>query len=133
MSAPIRRYSQPDVLASHASARAALEQDSRRVVVVLRGRLRNVLFRCPCGCGDILNINLDAGAGPAWRVRFDPDGLTLLPSVWRPDSCRSHFILWKGSIWWCRHEEDESALPPELAIELKNEWRSLRRRRDDVI
>jgi len=78
-------------------------------VLVQRGRPRMLVMRCPCGCGDNLIINLDPRTGYAWRLYHYPQGLTLYPSYWREDGCRSHFILWSGHIYWCYGwESDES-------------------------
>lgn len=74
-------------------------------ILVVRGQPRMLLMRCPCGCGDDLSINLDSRVGPAWRHYVRRGALTLHPSYWRVDKCRSHFILWKNDIWWCTWED----------------------------
>jgi hypothetical protein len=56
---------------------------------------------CPDGCGETLTINLDPRAGKAWRADGREGRLTLYPSVWRDQGCRSHFILWRDRIVWC--------------------------------
>lgn len=57
---------------------------------------------CPCGCGDVIKLNLLQQARPCWSVQEHPDGtLTLAPSVWRQKGCRSHFLLRHGRIDWC--------------------------------
>ncbi|CAI8733124.1 DUF6527 family protein [Pseudomonas sp. IT-P291] len=59
-------------------------------------------FRCPCGCGDVLEIALLDDAEPRWRLQVDHRGRpTLFPSVWRNDGCRSHFWIKKGKVHWC--------------------------------
>lgn len=76
------------------------------VAGVVRGRPRSVVIACPDGCGDTLVINLDPRAGKAWRLDMR-GGVTLYPSVWREDGCRSHFIVWRDHVLWCgRFEED---------------------------
>lgn len=69
-------------------------------VLVERGRPRLLLLLCPCGCGDELVVNLDPHAGPAWRLYQERYGrqVSLFPSVWRRDGCRSHFIVWRDRI-----------------------------------
>lgn len=69
-------------------------------VLVERGQPRLLLLSCPCGCGDELVVNLDPRAGPAWRLYQDWRGrqVSLFPSVWRRDGCRSHFIVWRDRI-----------------------------------
>lgn len=68
-------------------------------VLIERGRPRVLLLSCPCGCGEDLPINLDARAGPAWRLYGNGrTGLSLFPSVWRESGCESHFIIWRDKI-----------------------------------
>lgn len=70
--------------------------------IVVRSRPRLLLLRCPCGCGDIVTINLDPSAGPAWKT-YLPNGdwsrATVYPSVWRDSGCMSHFIISRGNIF----------------------------------
>ncbi|MDX8449831.1 DUF6527 family protein [Mesorhizobium captivum] len=70
------------------------------VAIVERGVVRSLVMRCPDGCGDILTVNLDGRAGPAWRLYDGKDGLTVFPSVWRDTGCGAHFIVWDDVIHW---------------------------------
>jgi hypothetical protein len=76
-----------------------------RATVYLAGENNNLwaaAMICPCGCGDVIELNLLKQARPCWSVREHSDGtLTLAPSVWRQKGCRSHFILRRGRIDWC--------------------------------
>lgn len=57
---------------------------------------------CPCGCGDVIQLNLLKNVRPRWRVREHFDhSVSLTPSVWRRHGCRSHFFLRRGRIEWC--------------------------------
>lgn len=118
-------------------ARAVVASSPQRVVMVERGHAREVVFQCPCGCGEIVVINVDRAAGPAWRVRIRGERLTLMPSVWRTTGCESHFVLWENQVCWCRWrsrsvEESEAVeslgeqWPAGLEEELLAEWRSRR-------
>jgi hypothetical protein len=69
-------------------------------VIVERGRPRLLLLSCPCGCGEVLTINLDPRADKAWRLYRRDDQITLFPSVWRDTGCRSHFVIWDDVIYW---------------------------------
>jgi hypothetical protein len=57
---------------------------------------------CPCGCGEIIELNLLKQVRPCWSVKQHPDGLvSLTPSVWCQKGCRSHFFVRHGRIDWC--------------------------------
>lgn len=106
MKQPIRKARWRGIGNYRDEAEPLLEQDGDMAGVV-RGRPRSLLMKCPDGCGDTLVINLDPRAGKAWRLDVRKDEVTLYPSVWREDGCRSHFILWRDRILWCgRFEED---------------------------
>jgi hypothetical protein len=58
---------------------------------------------CPCGCGDLIQLNLLKEASPYWSVRLSSDrSVSLFPSVWRSKGCRSHFFVRDGRVDWCR-------------------------------
>ena len=47
--------------------------------------------------------NLLAQASPCWTVRHHrDDAVSLMPSVWRTNGCRSHFFVRNSRIDWCR-------------------------------
>ncbi|MBS0189682.1 MAG: hypothetical protein JSR52_00900 [Planctomycetes bacterium] len=57
---------------------------------------------CPCGCGDSIQLNLLTQARPCWRTSRHEDGtVTLHPSVWRRQGCKSHFWFRRGFVEWC--------------------------------
>jgi hypothetical protein len=61
-----------------------------------------VAMKCPCGCGELVQVSLLPDAKPRWRLVEHPDGtISLAPSVWRKVGCRSHFFLRCGLIQWC--------------------------------
>lgn len=56
---------------------------------------------CPCGCAQILYLNLLPEQHPRWKVDLQADGaVSLFPSVWRKIGCQSHFWLSQGKIEW---------------------------------
>ena len=56
---------------------------------------------CPCGCGNVLEMNLLSDAKPVWSITVGPDqSVTLHPSVWKKTGCRSHFFLRNGKVNW---------------------------------
>lgn len=86
-------------------------------VLIERGRPRLLLLSCPCGCGEQFPINLDARAGPAWRLyRNRRTGLSLFPSVWRDTGCESHFVIWRDRILlFGRYDENDDIEASEIA------------------
>jgi hypothetical protein len=59
-------------------------------------------LRCPCGCGQRLEIMLLNEVKPRWDITFDERGrVSLHPSVWLRTGCRSHFWLRAGKVVWC--------------------------------
>lgn len=75
-------------------------RSSGDTALITRGIPRLLLFRCPCGCGDEVPVNLDSRAGKAWRLFIGAadEKLSLFPSVWRDTGCKSHFVIWNNNI-----------------------------------
>src|SRR6266699_5277528 len=128
---PIVRYSKVVNVPDQSTARtSALEADT--IAIVERGVPRWAVFRCPCGCGELVTINLDERVGPHWRLIRRRGGVSLSPSVWRTSGCRSHFILWKKRVWMFRPlagDAELEPLPRDIDRELLKEWRGRLRRR----
>lgn len=61
------------------------------------------ILLCPCGCGDVIKLNLlRFEKRPTWHVVANSGNkATLIPSVWRKTGCLSHFIVSEGEIRWC--------------------------------
>ncbi len=91
-------------------------------IVERAGTQRQLVIRCPDGCGEVLSINLDPRSGPAWRLYKRAGRWSLYPSIDRTSGCMSHFILWNGRICWAdaydSAEEDapDRLSPPVLAL-----------------
>lgn len=60
------------------------------------------VMECPCGCGQSIQLPLSGDDGPRWSVSGTPRAPTLTPSVHRMTGCRSHYILRRGKVIWCR-------------------------------
>ena len=85
-------------------------------VVVVKGKPRALVMCCPDGCGEVLTVNLDPALGTAWRLYGSSQGVSLFPSIWRHEGCKSHFIVWRSRILWCDAEWDDlDAANDELA------------------
>ncbi|MHC2584217.1 DUF6527 family protein [Bradyrhizobium diazoefficiens] len=62
----------------------------------------SVGMRCPCGCGERLEMMLLREVKPRWDVSIDSRGhISLHPSVWLREGCKSHFWVRSGKIVWC--------------------------------
>ena len=60
-------------------------------------------FLCPCGCGETISLSLIPTDRPSWRAQVLRNGLiTLSPSVWRRQGCRSHFFIRSGRVVWAK-------------------------------
>jgi Family of unknown function (DUF6527) len=92
---PIRlQRVQGDVFPAHLARKVLIELDDDGPYAVA--------LRCPCGCGETIELMLMKGVHPRWDLQADAAGLpTLNPSVWRQSGCRSHFWLRNGRVIWC--------------------------------
>lgn len=96
----VSRIRSRGVVTNISAARGLLSQPGD-ICLVERQSLRAAALKCPCGCGDDLIINLDKRAGPAWHLYQNRYGITIYPSYWRSDGCKSHFIIWNDDVCWC--------------------------------
>lgn len=57
---------------------------------------------CPCGCNNIIDINLLKENKPSWEVKLNQSGNTVsvTPSIWRTSGCQSHFFIKNNKIVW---------------------------------
>lgn len=78
------------------------DMDPRILYVVTTGPWPKwAVFKCPCGCGDVIDISVAQGKN-SWNLQMDRLGRpSLHPSVWRHARCYSHFWLSKGRVKWC--------------------------------
>lgn len=82
----------------------SLDAVQRAVVHVVRanGRNRWAMLRCPCGCDGVVTLSLQDVHRPHWKLTETASGkLTLHPSIWRQEGCRSHFWIRDGRVHWC--------------------------------
>ncbi|WP_322069510.1 DUF6527 family protein [Paraburkholderia bannensis] len=81
------------------------EKLPRRNLVLLQdsGENWSVGMRCPCGCGQPIELALIPEARPKWRLQVEHSHApTLSPSIWMKEGCRSHFFLRHGRVEWVR-------------------------------
>lgn len=63
-------------------------------------------FVCPCGCRDIVYLNLLPHSRPKWGLTRNRRGYpTLNPSVARKVKCHAHFLVTEGRIISCSWNE----------------------------
>lgn len=62
--------------------------------------LWKMCFKCPCGCNEIIDLNLLEQATPCWKFTIRWHKISIYPSVWRRVGCRSHFHIRRGNVEW---------------------------------
>ena len=62
-------------------------------------------LKCPCGCGDTIELALLPELNPHWALDVSgEEGPSLHPSIWRKTNCRSHFWVKNGHVIWCQSD-----------------------------
>ncbi len=61
------------------------------------GRKKWIVFRCPNGCGQRIEVNLMQSKYPFWTVKVKSKKVSLWPSV-IVEGCGAHFFLSKSKI-----------------------------------
>lgn len=77
----------------------------RKTIYIVRedGFLWHASMLCPCGCGELLHMNLIPSDRPCWQLtKHQNRTVTLYPSIWRKKGCYSHFWFRHGRVLWCR-------------------------------
>lgn len=60
-----------------------------------------IAFNCPCGCKDVVQLNLLKEAEPCWRFKIDmKKKISISPSIWKTTGCKSHFFVRNSKINW---------------------------------
>ena len=72
----------------------------RLVLVGSQERAKWLRFLCPCGCGQIMALNLMRSHSPHWDVTDHGDGtVSVTPSV-HATKCGSHYWLRRNRVDW---------------------------------
>ena len=66
---------------------------SNRVFICKEDEL--IVFKCPCGCNDIIKLSTVPDSKPRWSFR-PPN--TITPSINRTVNCKSHFSIENGKV-----------------------------------
>ena len=100
----LRAIPRTEVSSQMSRDRPAAENLKSDQLIVVRGETDKwALMRCPCGCGERLQLSLTRERRPRSSVEVDQLGRpTLAPSIRMRDGCRAHFHIRKGRIDWCR-------------------------------
>lgn len=60
-----------------------------------------VILKCPCKCGENIQLNLLDEGYPKWRITRDKrNRITIFPSIRRTWLCKSHFHIRNGRVYW---------------------------------
>lgn len=90
----------PTVILDSATDPVAELAQGKLVLIGTAEKQKWLRFKCPCGCGDVIALNLMASQRPRWTVQLHEDGtLTAHPSV-DSDRCGSHFWIRRSKIQW---------------------------------
>ena len=79
------------------------ERPSSRHLYVVgeRGEDWYAALVCPCGCKEVIDLNLVPPGRPCWTLTTYRNGSpTLSPSIWRRTGCCAHFWIKEGRIHW---------------------------------
>ena len=77
--------------------------DRMLYIVQEDGFLEQAAMLCPCGCNQVLHMNLLTDERPCWRLTRHEDGTASLhPSIWRKKNCGSHFWFRQGRVVRCK-------------------------------
>jgi hypothetical protein len=55
-------------------------------------------FVCPCGCKQIIQLNVLKDDYPCWKFSLYRKRITIYPSIKRNTGCKSHFWIYRGKI-----------------------------------
>ncbi len=87
-------YTKYVLVENQAEAIEATKDGLILAVIGSKSKPKQLMFVCPCGCNELLRVNLSPAIGPAWRIRFNnADTISLYPSVDLDTGCRAHFIV----------------------------------------
>lgn len=78
--------------------------DPKTIYVIKEGAQKlHASMICPCGCLQVIHLNLLKDADPYWRIRKGKNGsVNLSPSIWRTSGCKSHFFIRSGKVVWAK-------------------------------
>jgi len=61
----------------------------------------SLFFVCPCGCRSTIELNLIDDIRPRWVFENRClRGVSIYPSIWLTQDCKSHFSVRSGRVYW---------------------------------
>ena len=76
--------------------------DSDFIKIVYKRKPYWAIFKCPCGCENVISLSLQKIHNPHWRVINSHNKRpTIYPSIVQNIGCLSHFWIQDGKIIWC--------------------------------
>lgn len=78
--------------------------DKNTIYIVGEGEYKwFVAMKCPCGCGETIQLSLEQDSYPRWELSEHSDGtVSFSPSVWRNKRCLAHFWVNRSIVNWCK-------------------------------
>jgi len=61
-----------------------------------------IVFKCPCGCKNIIHLNLLSDCSPQWSFTLKKKKISIYPSIATKRGCKSHFWVIKSKIIWVK-------------------------------
>jgi hypothetical protein len=73
------------------------------------------VFTCPCGRGHQIDLDLQRGHRPRWRVELNSGRPSVRPSVDVRSAVRCHFLVRRGRVVWV-HARDSTLVRPSESM-----------------
>ncbi len=75
------------------------------IYIIKDGMVADTLvFKCPCGCGNVIHLNLLNDTSPCWRYKIQKKKISISPSVRALKGCKSHFWITNGNVDWSSYK-----------------------------
>jgi Family of unknown function (DUF6527) len=59
-----------------------------------------LVFKCPCGCDRVIQLNLLRDTEPCWHFYVRDKYISIRPSVFSKKGCGSHFWITRNRVIW---------------------------------
>lgn len=90
-----------EIKAVHVASRSDVPDKLGNALYIVGDPAKWAVLKCPCGCGDTIDVNLMMSRKPVWRLTFTDGKPSFHPSLWVPKAkCGAHFWIKSGKIIW---------------------------------